>query len=275
MTVIDDPRYQAHLHQGGGHPKSQPPNAMGRGEKLSFCIVKYIFFGFNVFIWFLGCGVLSLGVWLHVNRGPYMSLVPAYSFLSASSLCITAGCIILIVGFLGCCGAFLENQCMLIGYFVLVLLIFTLEVTAGTLGIVKQNEMREVLKEEFLISIQQDYHPEVKDQNKDNWRSVMNSLQKELHCCGINNYTDWYYVSAWPNEERVPDSCCVRSLDLCGQLDKSYWYNRGCLEEIEYWFIRNMYVLGVVGITVAVIQILAMVAAIILFCYLRSRKYLL
>ena len=66
-----------------------------------------------------------MGIWLQVNRGPFVSLLPAYSFLSASALCITAGAIILVVGFLGCCGAFLENQCMLIGVSVLYFIYFT------------------------------------------------------------------------------------------------------------------------------------------------------
>ncbi|XP_041365676.1 tetraspanin-9-like [Gigantopelta aegis] len=244
-------------------------------EKTSFCIVKYVFFAFNVFIWLLGCGVLALGIWLQVNRGPFVSLLPAYSFLSASALCITAGAIILVVGFLGCCGAFLENQCMLIGYFVMVLLIFALEITAGTLGFVKKDEVQMLIKKELLSSIKTEYAPRVQNPDIEGWREIFDSLQLELQCCGVNNYTDWYNIQAWPDEARVPDSCCVEPATSCGQLDKSFWFDRGCLGEIEYWFVRNMYVLGVVGITVGVIQILGMVAAIVLFCYLRNRKFLL
>ncbi|KAJ8299347.1 hypothetical protein KUTeg_023407 [Tegillarca granosa] len=51
--------------------------------------------------------------------------------------------------------------------------------------------------------------------------------------------------------------------------------DEGCMEEIEYWFSKNMYVLGVVALTLAVIQISTMVTAVVLFCCLRRDKYLL
>ncbi|KAK7089141.1 hypothetical protein V1264_024986, partial [Littorina saxatilis] len=214
------------------------------GEKTSFSCVKYIFFGFNVFIWLLGCGVLSLGVcfqinhspqlaytqvslctqqlmhalffqllgcgvlslgvWLQINRSPHISILPTHAFLSASALCITAGAIILLVGFLGCCGAFYENQCMLIGYFIMVLLIFTLEITAGALGFLHKDELRSVIEKDLLTSIQQDYktvsHPSgpsnqrspSRSRDPEEWWLVMDSLQVELQCCGVNNYSDWF-----------------------------------------------------------------------------------
>lgn len=257
------------------------------GDKAGYSCVKYIFFGFNVFIWLLGCGVLSLGVWLQISRSPHISILPTHAFVSASALCITAGAIILIVGFLGCCGAFLENQCMLIGYFILVLLIFTLEVTAGSLGFLKKDELRNMIQNELLLSIQQDYKvgeitmeatrqpTTAYSSDPVEWWLVMDSVQAELQCCGVSNHTDWYKVAAWPAEDRVPDSCCKQPEDGCGQLEPRFWFERGCMGEIDYWFVKNMYILGVVGITVAVVQILGMAAAIVLFCYIRNNKFFL
>ncbi|XP_070199457.1 tetraspanin-4-like isoform X2 [Littorina saxatilis] len=264
-----------------------PIKPANMGEKISFSCVKYIFFGFNVFIWLLGCGVLSLGVWLQINRSPHISILPTHAFLSASALCITAGAIILLVGFLGCCGAFYENQCMLIGYFIMVLLIFTLEITAGALGFLHKDELRSVIEKDLLTSIQQDYktvsHPSgpsnqrspSRSRDPEEWWLVMDSLQVELQCCGVNNYSDWFNIGAWPSERRVPDSCCRHPEDGCGKLEPRFWFDRGCMGEIDYWFVKNMYILGVVGITVAVVQILGMVAAIVLFCYIRNNKFFL
>ena len=62
----------------------------------------------------LGCAVLGIGIWLQVSKGSYASVVPNVSFLGASVLCIIAGVLILIIGFFGCCGAIMENQCMLL-----------------------------------------------------------------------------------------------------------------------------------------------------------------
>ena len=106
---------------------------------MKTCLGHCILCNYNVFILLffqlLGCGVLSLGLWLQVNRGPQISILPSYTFLSASALCITAGAIILLIGFLGCCGAFYENQCMLIGVsYVTLLLCTVIYLYHGSLG---------------------------------------------------------------------------------------------------------------------------------------------
>ena len=62
----------------------------------------------------LGCAILGIGIWLHIAKGSYADLAPSFKFLSATSLCIAAGAIVLVVGFFGCCGAIMENQCMLL-----------------------------------------------------------------------------------------------------------------------------------------------------------------
>jgi len=71
----------------------------------SFCIV---------YSQLLGCAVLGIGIWLQVSKGSYASVIPNISFLGASVLCIVTGVLILIIGFFGCCGAIMENQCMLL-----------------------------------------------------------------------------------------------------------------------------------------------------------------
>jgi len=62
----------------------------------------------------LGCGVLTVGIWMHVNQAPYSVLLPNTSFLSATVLTICTGAILFVVGFCGCLGAILESQCVLI-----------------------------------------------------------------------------------------------------------------------------------------------------------------
>lgn len=256
---------------------------MGR-EKKSFSVVKYLFFGFNIFVWLLGCGVLAVAIWLWSSRGPSTSVIPTQAFLSASSLCIISSIIILVIGFMGCCGAFLENQCLLIGYFILVLLVFALEITAGSLGFVMKDKVRDVIHSELTGGIRYDYRTEIQiehqaknsslyDKDSKGWSTSLDALQRDLQCCGVDNHTDWYNIQAWPDEQKVPESCCIVPSSQCGYEDVSQWYQRGCLEEMEYWFTKNMYILGVTGITIGSVQILAMVAAIAQFCYIRSKRF--
>ena len=67
-----------------------------------------------IYLQLLGCAILGIGIWLHISKGPYASIAPSFDFLSATALCIAAGIIVLVVGFFGCCGAIMENQCMLL-----------------------------------------------------------------------------------------------------------------------------------------------------------------
>ena len=52
----------------------------------------------------------------------------------------------------------------------------------------------------------------------------------QLQCCGVNNYTDWYNIRAWPNEKKVPISCCRQPVEGCGELDYKFWFHRVCNE---------------------------------------------
>ena len=75
-----------------------------------------------VYLQLLGCAMMGIGIWLHVTKGPYASVMPSYNFVSATTLCIAAGVVAIVVGFFGCCGAIIENQCMLLTVSTLVLI---------------------------------------------------------------------------------------------------------------------------------------------------------
>lgn len=50
-----------------------------------------------------------------MTKTVYMELAPAsYGALSAAGLCIAAGATVLVVGFVGCCGAWIESKCLLL-----------------------------------------------------------------------------------------------------------------------------------------------------------------
>lgn len=45
----------------------------------------------------------------------YLSLAPAsYGALSAAGLCIAAGATVIVIGFVGCCGAWIQSRCLLL-----------------------------------------------------------------------------------------------------------------------------------------------------------------
>lgn len=63
----------------------------------------------------LGWGSLGVGIWLYVVKNAYVSLTPAnFGVLSAAGLCIAAGATVIVIGFVGCCGAWVESKCLLL-----------------------------------------------------------------------------------------------------------------------------------------------------------------
>jgi len=218
--------------------------------------------------------MLGIGIWLHIAKGSYASVAPSFNFLSATALCIAAGAIVLVVGFFGCCGAIMENPCMLLTYFLLVVIIFVMEIVAGILAFVYRDEVETVLKRELMTGIKEKHILDSGEGMQHAW----NRVQRELHCCGVNNYTDWYKSADWPDDNYVPDSCCLRETTKCGtqkptRPGEQLFYSKGCFTELKVWLKSHLYIVGVAGITLGVIQVLGLVAAMALFCCLRGEKY--
>lgn len=46
---------------------------------------------------------------------------------------------------------------------------------------------------------------------------VLSELE-QFQCCGVNGYTDWFKVNAWPDDDIVPDSCCRNLNRTTGEL---------------------------------------------------------
>ncbi|RXM97802.1 Tetraspanin-8 [Acipenser ruthenus] len=78
--------------------------------------------------------------------------------IPAIYLMIAIGAIIMGLGFFGCCGAIRESRCLLLLFFIGLLLIFTLLVTAGILGVVYRSKaegmLTDTLQEYIPIELQ-------------------------------------------------------------------------------------------------------------------------
>lgn len=95
--------------------------------------VKYLMFAFNLLFWLGGCGVLGVGIWLAATQGNFATLSSSFPSLSAANLLIVTGTFVMAIGFVGCIGALKENKCLLLTFFVLLLLVFLLEATIAVL----------------------------------------------------------------------------------------------------------------------------------------------
>lgn len=85
---------------------------------LLFCSFYLFYSSFQL----AGAGILGVGIWVKVDSGSILSFLgkiegvpPEISqVLNVGYLLIAIGALLVIIGFLGCCGAIRESKCMLL-----------------------------------------------------------------------------------------------------------------------------------------------------------------
>ncbi|XP_077399789.1 tetraspanin-8-like [Vanacampus margaritifer] len=217
---------------------------------VSKCI-KYLLFFFNLLFWLSGCIILGVAIYLKVTKDA--NSITNQSF-PGIDLLIAVGVIIMLLGFLGCCGAIKENRCMLILFFASLLLIFILLLAAGILGAVGENKVKDWVKERLQKLTPLSSQPE-------NVRNDLEKLQTELKCCGlVNGASDW---------DTVPDSCrCTASEPECGP---NQFYSTPCSTQIIRLMEKNMEVVIGIAFAIAILLIAGMVFSMILYCQITKR----
>ncbi|KAE8738707.1 hypothetical protein FOCC_FOCC015803, partial [Frankliniella occidentalis] len=204
-----------------------------------------------------GLVLLSIGAAIKAAYyGYHVFLDDAY--FSAPNLLIAVGLIILLVSFLGCCGAVKENHCMIVSYIALLILIFILELSGGIAGYVCRDKVEEVLKEKLTESMINYGDP------KDPVTKLWNTIQSKFECCGAESYKDWLKppVAKTTNATNVPVSCCPLPSGYgpfyCNATSDPSMYLHGCTEKFGEFVRDKAVVIGSTGITIALIQYIAL-----------------
>ncbi|XP_023221695.1 CD9 antigen-like [Centruroides sculpturatus] len=79
-----------------------------------YACIKYLVIIFNFLFWLAGIAVLGLSVYSYIKGSTYASgSEDIKSFFTPLYILMAAGSLMTILGFLGCCGALRESQCML------------------------------------------------------------------------------------------------------------------------------------------------------------------
>ncbi|XP_034542996.1 tetraspanin-1-like isoform X2 [Notolabrus celidotus] len=186
--------------------------------------LKIMMFVFNGAIFLAGGAILGIGVWVKVDSdsllGILSSVEDAPSGLSVlvyvSYLLIGVGAVLLIIGFLGCCGAVRESRCMLLAFFSIVLILFLVEVAGAVLLFVFDDVAKpllEGLEKEVIEDIRKNYG------ENEGMTTLWNTTMDQFKCCGYRNYTDFTgspYVSDHEGKF-YPLTCCNATIteDVC------------------------------------------------------------
>ncbi|KAF3687548.1 Tetraspanin-1 [Channa argus] len=236
--------------------------------------LKIMMFIFNSGIFLAGAAILGVGVWVKVDSRSLLGLLEnvdnAPSGLSqltnVSYLLIAVGAVLLVIGFVGCCGAVRESRCMLLTFFSIVLIIFLIEVAGAVVLLVFQglaDQLLASLENEVRASIQKDYG------QSESLTSLWNATMEEFKCCGYRNYTDFdnspFYIQH--GENAYPYMCCNATITpgICDASKASNSMIDGCFDKLLQLIEDNAVIVAAVALGIAALEIAAMVVSMVLY----------
>ncbi|NXH87630.1 CD9 protein, partial [Edolisoma coerulescens] len=211
--------------------------------------IKYLLFGFNFIFWLAGTAVLAIGLWLHFDTQTksVFELESDTKFYTGVYILIGAGALMMLVGFLGCCGASQESQCMLGLFFFFLFVIFALEIAAGIWGFSNKEKIIDELKEFYMDTYRKRAQTSAKD--------TLKAFQFTLNCCGLTGTVEPQYMDTCP-AKTLSESFSVKS----------------CPAAIDDVFKSKFNVIGAVGLGIAVMMIVGMIFSMILCCAIRRER---
>ncbi|KAM9069005.1 tetraspanin-3 [Antechinus flavipes] len=223
----------------------------------------------NLIFW-AAAGILCyVGAYVFITYDDYDHFFEDVYTLIPAVVIIAVGTLLFIIGLIGCCATIRESRCGLATFVIILLLVFITEVVVVVLGYVYRAKVES--------EVDRRIHKVYKTYNgtsPDAASRAIDYVQRQLHCCGIHNYSDWENTD-WFKETKnqsVPLSCCRTSASTCnGSLaHPADLYSEGC-EALVVKKLQDimMYVIWA-ALTFAAIQLLGMLCACIVLCR-RSR----
>ncbi|XP_076125538.1 tetraspanin-1-like [Alosa pseudoharengus] len=232
-------------------------------------LLKILMFIVNGAIFLVGAGLLAMGVWVTVDSASMLGFLDHIEDAPAGLkqlgnvgyLLIGLGVGLTLIGFLGCCGAVKESRCMLLTFFIIVLIIFIAEVAGAIVLFLFQPLVGELLRDiggKVADSIQTSYG------DNEGLSTFWNTTMDELKCCGYNNYTDFTdspYNTAYT---LYPPECCKQ--DVRCTFDNAHSANMtGCFDTLVILIEDNAGIVGGVALGIGAVEVFAMIFAMVLY----------
>lgn len=217
-----------------------------------YLCVKYLMFAFNTLFWLAGTGVLAVGLWLRFDsktKGLFEGADSPYLFYTGVYILIGAGALMMVVGFLGCCGAIQESPCMLGLFFFFLLILFAVEVAAGIWGFSNQSKIVEDITS-FYLETYNNY-----SKGDERLKETLRVIQTGLSCCGPTGTVP----------ESAKETCPPGDL-----LDE--FIAKSCPDAIDEVFDSKLHIIGGVGISIGIVMMFGMIFSMLLCCAIRKSR---
>lgn len=235
---------------------------------VSGCI-KYSMFIFNFLFWLCGILILAVAIWIRVSKNDQQIFTNGDSGANpyvAVNILIAVGATIMILGFLGCCGAVKESRCMLLLFFIGLLLILIVQVVAGILGASFKSEFEQILNGTL--------HENVKllsstDESAKAFQEALSEFQEEFKCCGlVDGAADW-----GNNFQQYSKSCECSDVPVssCTVYGDKTVYKQPCISLIKDLAKKHIVIIIGIAFGLAVIEILGLVFSMVLYCQIGNK----
>ncbi|XP_072929718.1 leukocyte surface antigen CD53-like [Epargyreus clarus] len=214
---------------------------MGCGEFL----VKYILFFVNLVFALAGLALLGLGVYVQIQAVSVV-VIADVSVSVAPITAMVVGGIVFLIAFFGCCGAIRESNCMLVSYSICMLLLMIAKITLATLIFVKLDDLVDGVGKWLDEAFQRD-------------REAFHEIEKTFLCCGPRGALSYLSLT-------LPDSCCA--VPACN-VTNAYG---GCVAGVQDFFQAYSMAIGILAITIASIELVAVVFGLCLANHVRNKS---
>ncbi|XP_010131678.1 PREDICTED: tetraspanin-8 [Buceros rhinoceros silvestris] len=237
---------------------------------VSKCM-KYSLFIFNFLFWVCGCVILGVSIWIRVSKDAQEGLNIDSSMFASVDLLIAVGSIIMVLGFLGCCGAIKESPCMLLLFFIGLLLILILQIIGGILGAVYRSQVDESIN--LILKTSTDLLKGSTERAKE-YQEQFQKFQREYQCCGLlNGPEDWGKNFNTPLGGTEICECELKnpSSDICTSYQGRYIYKTPCGEVLIKYIKDHLLIITGIAFGLAVIEILGLAFSMSLYCQIKKK----
>ncbi|XP_071550285.1 23 kDa integral membrane protein-like [Panulirus ornatus] len=225
------------------------------------CISKLGLFILNFLVFVVGVAVVVLASMI-INKDNTYSVLLSHGTFSVPIIILIAGLFIVLLGFLGCCGAMKESSCMLNTYAFIVTILLIAEIVLAIILLAFTDQAESTIKG-GMEDVFEQY-----GNNDTVLKKTIDAAQHDLHCCGVEQYTDWQNYT-YSGGEDVSIGCCREQIPDCykgmatlplAEANKTI-YTRGCYYALKDEIMGETIALGVTCLVLAVIQIMSICCA--------------
>jgi len=229
---------------------------------------KYLIWGANFCVFALAVASLGVGIYALVDGEGLSDFLDALEIEEelniiylASIFIIVVSSFVLLITFLGCCGALKESRCLL-GTYVFCVIVLIGAMIGGIALAASGTELVDLktpLKETM-----GDYG------TSDSVTKAWDDIQMEYDCCGVDGPQDWpEFNPSFEGTKKVPDSCCDHEPNQSLCISENAIRVPGCYTKFEEIITQNeSLIFSIVSITL--IALVANAAlAIMMWCAIR------